>query len=206
MLLILSLVRWSGLAGNAVTRRIPILLSLVAIIAAGSLSHRSKTLADRNLWALGDEYGLSPAWKAIDALHGVHITSYGVRSLWYYPLFGRSLQNSPIYVDQRGNGRPPLHQEWKLGAFYWWQAHDEWLNPDRELSGDSLLRSLRRTGVEYVLFGIHEDSSPPQYTLLKGMPGVETVFSSTRSAVLALRPLGNGENSATRNLPNASRP
>lgn len=171
------------------TAWIPVLaLPIALVFAAGLYADRSRSLAETNLFRLGQEYGLTSAWQVMNELDSARVTSYGVRSLWYYPLFGRSLQNSPVYADRTGIERTPVHEAWKRGRYHWWQGHEEALYSDPEPSGKELLWNLRNSGVEYVLFGFREDFTPQQYHLLKDLPEVETVYAGSSSAVFRLTP------------------
>lgn len=199
------LAAWPVLAGFAVlggglmrcrprTARAVLGSAALVAICASAVFQPAKALATAHrLFSTADaERPVGRAWQQLEQLPpGSRIAFFMSEPAAYthnYPLFGRSLQHRPVYVDERGQRLQPLHRPAAEAPQAWWAEWaaqgDDWGRRDPHISAETLVRNLTASGVDYVISSRWSRGHwPPQHALLQSAGGVQSVYDDGYSVI-----------------------
>jgi hypothetical protein len=158
--------------------RIAALPGIVLLIAL--LAPYKQRLTDFGIYAYGSpQHPIGRAWQAIDRLPtGSRVAWLGRSAYQYYPIFGRSLQLTPIAINSDGSSQQPMHEVFRRKHIQWWG--------DDQDGGDlsNLVPNLVSNDVAYVLISKwDQDKWPPEQEFLANSGQAESIYDDGYSAI-----------------------
>jgi hypothetical protein len=171
------------------------LMALLFVVLG--LDHPRKQRATSSLLyqAFGPDRPIGEAWQELEKLPPcsriAFFMSEPTEYTQYYPLFGRTMQFQPAYVDGAGVARRTLHNQDRTANTGWWgewqQSKDGAVRVAPNVSADQLVENLKAARVDYVLTSRWSLGQwPPQHFLLRQSGSAIALYDDGYSVIWQL--------------------